>query len=371
MSPKGLAILGSGIFAKEAHLPSIAALPEGTAELRAIYSRSEKSATELATAAHEVLGASPQVYHDGAPNAGLDALLARTDIDAVIVALPISVQPDIVRRALAAGKHVLSEKPVAKDVASGIALIKDYDETYRPKKLVWRVAENYEVETGYLRAGAVIRSGKIGKVGFYNVRVVNHVPKDSKWYNTPWRTIPDYQGGFLLDGGVHTAAALRMILPSPIVSLSGYASLNQEHLPPHDTINAAARSEDGSHGLIELTFGAPQKSRSVEAHNNITVTGDRGWLQSETDYSMKPPVIRTIVNWVSKDNEGRDAGEEKETFNDEIIGVKSELVRFLKAIDGEDDGFGKPFDTLKDVAFIQAGLNSNGSPVDLVKLVQG
>lgn len=138
-----------------------------------------------------MLGASPQVYHDGAPNAGLDALLARTDIDAVIVALPISVQPDIVRRALAAGKHVLSEKPVAKDVASGIALIKDYDETYKPKKLVWRVAENYEVETGHLRAGAIIRSGKIGKVGFYNVRVVNHVPKDSKWYNTPWRTIPD------------------------------------------------------------------------------------------------------------------------------------------------------------------------------------
>ena len=42
----------------------------------------------------------------------------------------------------------------------------------------------------------------------------------------------------------------------------------------------------------------------------------------------------------------------------------------MDAIDGKDDGHGKGPDALKDVAFIQAALNSNGKPVDLIKLAQ-
>lgn len=133
----------------------------------------------------------PAVYHDADQKANLDVLLTRADIVAVIIALPITLQPSIVRKALAAGKHVLSEKPVAADVAGGLELIKEYDSLFKPKGLIWRVAENYEVEPGYQAAAKVIRDGKIGKVTSFNVRVVNHVAKDSKWYKTPWRTIPD------------------------------------------------------------------------------------------------------------------------------------------------------------------------------------
>lgn len=59
--------------------------------------------------------------------AGLGDLLARSDIHAVIVVLPISQQPDVIIRALKAGKHVLSEKPVAKDVKSALKLIEIYE----------------------------------------------------------------------------------------------------------------------------------------------------------------------------------------------------------------------------------------------------
>ena len=131
------------------------------------------------------------MYYDGDAAANLDALLARSDIDAVIIALPITVQPSIVRKALAAGKHVLSEKPVSPDVASGIELITEYNATYKPKGLVWRIAENYEIEPGYHVAAKAIRDGKIGKVNSFNARVVGYVAKDSKYYKTPWRTVPD------------------------------------------------------------------------------------------------------------------------------------------------------------------------------------
>ncbi|KAF7792029.1 hypothetical protein EIP86_003056 [Pleurotus ostreatoroseus] len=374
MSPTGFAILGSGIFAKEAHLPAVAALESGVAELKAVYSRSEKSAADLAGFAKELLklSAVPSVYHDADPNANLDVLLARTDIAAVVIALPITLQPTIVRKALAAGKHVLSEKPVAPDVAGGIALINDYNTKYKSKSLIWRVAENYEVEPAYQAAAKVIKDGRIGKVAFFNARVVNYIEKSNKYYNTPWRTIPDYQGGFLLDGGVHTIAALRTILSTTLTSLSGYASLNQDYLPPHDTINAVVRTASGAHGLVELTFGSPTPSRNALAHAGISVTGTEGWLALENAVGPdgKKGAMQLSVYTRVKNEKGEVVGEEKEETALPLSGVKEEFSRFFAAVRGQDDGFGKPEDALKDVAFIQAALNSNGEPVDLVKLVQ-
>lgn len=71
-----------------------------------------------------------------------------------------------------------------------------------------------------------------------------------------------------------------------------------------------------------------------------------------------------------KDDKGLPTGETEDVLEERSQGVEEELKRFFAAIAGNDDGFGDPFEALKDVAIVQAGLNSNGNPVDLVKLVQ-
>lgn len=184
-----------------AHLPAIRQL-DTKYELKAIYSRSQASASSYAKASEEDLALPPGslgLYHDeGGHDSSLDALLARSDIQAVIVILPINIQPEIVLRALEAGKHVLSEKPIAPTVKDGIKLIRTYESVYRPKGLVWRVAENFESEPGLRTAGKAIANQKIGNVCFWNLQVLNHVGMDSMWYKTSWRTVPKYQGGFLV-----------------------------------------------------------------------------------------------------------------------------------------------------------------------------
>lgn len=166
-----------------------------------------------------------------------------------------------------------------------------------------------------------------------------------------------------------------MILPSPIVSLSGYASLNQEYLAPQDVINATTQNADGSHGLIELHFGAPVPSRSKLAGSGISVTGSDGWLflevvKGKDDKGNVYPAVRITTRTVVKDDKGLPTGETEDVLEERSQGVEEELKRFFAAIAGNDDGFGDPFEALKDVAIVQAGLNSNGNPVDLVKLVQ-
>ena len=182
------------------------------------------------------------MYFDGDAATNLDALLARDDIHAVAIALPITVQPSIIRKCLAAGKHVLSEKPVAPDVAGGIALIEEYNKTYKPKGLVWRVAENWEVEPGYHVAAKAIRDGKIGKVNSFNARVVNYVAKDSKWYKTPWRTVPDVSAPFVLAN----AAWSSMLTPSDSTRAdSSYVTPRLHRLLPGTDPHVLARQLDG------------------------------------------------------------------------------------------------------------------------------
>jgi Oxidoreductase family, NAD-binding Rossmann fold len=77
---------------------------------------------QLKTAAESLVPpeSSLDSYHDrGGSPADLDALLNSPSIDAVIIALPSTVQPGINLAALQAGRHVLNEKPVAADLSSG------------------------------------------------------------------------------------------------------------------------------------------------------------------------------------------------------------------------------------------------------------
>lgn len=150
--------------------------------------------------------------------------------------------------------------------------------------------------------------------------------------------------------------------------MSAFASLTKDYLPPHDTINAVVRSADGSHGIVELTFGAPTTTRSKLAGNGLTITGTDGWIsvtQTAEQYSV-------VIRKLKKDQDGKEIGEDEE--NVEIPanpnGIQLEIAGFVKAIDGSDDGVGSPRGALRDVAFIQAALNSNGSPIDLDSLCQ-
>lgn len=192
-----------------AHVPAIKAASD-IIDFKAVYSRSSRTATSFSLD-KSVVDFNLDVYHG---DDGLSQLLKRDDIHAVIIALPIPKQPEIVELALKAGKHVLSEKPIAPDVAGAKKLIEVYETQYKPQSLSWRVAENFAHEPSVLRARDLVQSGKgpLGPVLYYDVKVVNHVKSGSKYHATEWRNVPQYQGGFLMDGGVHSVAALRVVL---------------------------------------------------------------------------------------------------------------------------------------------------------------
>ncbi|TVY36722.1 Uncharacterized protein LSUB1_G006087 [Lachnellula subtilissima] len=242
----GVAIIGSGIFVKEHHLPGV--LDADHLTLKAIYSRSLKSAQEL--------GVKVDLYSDdsGAGKTYHDLLLDES-IAAVIIALPILNQPEYIEAALAAGKHVLSEKPIAKDLKEAQRLI-EYSKSDKVKGgATWSVAENYRFLESFVYASQEVQ--KLGRVLGFTVKSFGNVGAGDKYFKTPWRQHPGYQGGFILDGGVHFAAATRLLLGKETkpVSLAAYSTLLREQLPPVDTINSIWLTKSGISGTFSVSFG--------------------------------------------------------------------------------------------------------------------
>ncbi|ERS96910.1 uncharacterized protein SPSK_02598 [Sporothrix schenckii 1099-18] len=345
-----VALLGAGIFAKEEHLPAVEAAESLT--LGAVYSRSKVSAEALAAAATH--GPKPDVYYDSPATTGksLTDLLARADIGAVIVCLPILVQPAVIRQALAAGKHVLSEKPIAKDVAAAKALIASHSKATLP---LWAVAENFRfLEVIQYAAARVGQMG--GEVTTFHMTMNTLIGDDDKFFNTEWRKVPGYQGGFLLDGGVHFIAGLRHLLGATaakhdIAKVSAFTTLLQPKLAPVDTVQSILATDKGAIGTFCVSFGTEFKSAF-----EIEVVTTKGAV------TLTPTAVTST--WVEA--AGGNKKEDKKEFSFSS-GVKPEVVAFGASLaKGAVDPRQSAEEALKDLAILEALLTSadqGGAPL--------
>lgn len=316
--PIRLALIGAGIFARDAHIPALNELRDRF-EIAAIYSRTRATAEKLLP----LLPGELDVYTD------LSALLQRQDIDTVDVLLPIEALPAAVDMALASGKHVVSEKPIAPDVASGRRLLTD---CHTHPGQVWMVAENIRYTTAFRRAAEIIRSGEIGKILMINWAVYGALNPDNKYYQTEWRRSGTFPGGFLLDGGVHNIAALRM-LGGNIVSVSAETRQLRDDLPPADTLTAALQFESGVIGSFSITFAG----RTPLPPTFLTVAGEKGMIRA---------------NWGALE-----VTTEEGTLNESVPAggdVQAELAAFADAVLDGKPHVNSPLEALRDVAVLEA-----------------
>ena len=137
---------------------------------------------------------------------------------------------------------------------------------------------------------------------------------------TSWRKTPSYQGGFLLDGGVHFTAGIRLLLASAsagegtyIENLSAHTAQLQSHLPPADTVDATMKTNTGATGSFSVSFGT-----TLPDDFEYRVACERG-------------SVTVREGSVAVRREGREEAESRE-FPDEGEGVMQEVQAWAKGI---------------------------------------
>jgi len=312
----GIAIIGGGIFVKEQHLPGV--LKCDSLSLKAIFSRSLSSAQATADLIPSLGGSvTPDLYSsDAGVGKTYHDLLLREDIQAVIVALPIISQPEYIEAALTAGKHVLAEKPIAADVAAAKKLIAFADSVGAEKGATLAIAENYRFVPSFTYARE--QGSQLGRVTHFSIRVFGHMKTDTKWYKTAWRAKPEYQGGFLLDGGVHHAAASRLFLSgadNAAATVQAFTNLVQPTLPPIDTVNAIIKTKSGASGSFQHSAGSNlrvfeweigyEKGTLKTVGEKVTVTPLEGGEPIVKEFTRTSGVAEEIVAWAKAIEDGK------------------------------------------------------------------
>ena len=211
---------------------------------------------ERARASAEKWGATP--YNS------IEELLKDERIDAVTIGTPSGLHADQALLAIAAGKHVVIEKPIDIDLAKANKLV---DAARKANVVVTPVCQN-RYGGGVLKLHEWLDAGKLGRL-IYGESTI-------KWYRTQeYYNSGDWRGTWALDGGgalmnqgVHYADQLRWAMGNP-KTLTAYAATLGHEMEAEDVVSASILFESGAIGTLTATTCAyPGFSTTLEVYGS-------------------------------------------------------------------------------------------------------
>ncbi|CAI4903775.1 AHL_G0053120.mRNA.1.CDS.1 [Saccharomyces cerevisiae] len=319
MTQLKVGIIGTGIFARDRHLPSYQELSDNF-KVVAAFNRHKAKALNFAKIAHIPEN---KIYDN------VDEILNDSDVDFIDALLPVQFNVDIVEKAVKAGKPVLLEKPIAANLKQAKEIVKLADSTPIPIG----VAENWL----YLPC---VKTAK------EQIKKIKHI------------------GGYLSDGGVHQLALVTTLL-GEFGSVSALTRQVREASGADDIVFATVQLKDadviGSF-TYGSAFGATEKSTFLKVYGkNGTVTIDLS--------DKRNPVVKVRLGGSAEDNSDEQI---LKIENDESFGVNSEFLNFHEAVSKKNKSLylGTPRVVFHHLACVDAFLKSSAKNGDNVKVEQ-
>ncbi|WP_199538211.1 Gfo/Idh/MocA family protein [Emticicia sp. C21] len=175
--------------------------------------------------------------------ANLDEMLAGVPFDMMVTLTDMQVHGDLNKKALLAGKHVWSEKPMANTYAEGKALL----ELAKRKKLrIWG-APAVVNSPQFAFMSKTIQEGKLGRIASAHGQYGHTGPTWSAFFY-------EKGGGSMPDLGVYNMATLTGLL-GPAKSVMAMTSIVNPERTVDDKGKIKVEAEDNAHVLLEHDKG--------------------------------------------------------------------------------------------------------------------
>ena len=199
-----------------------------------------------------------------------EAIIDDPEIDAIYNPLPNHLHVPWTVRALAAGKHVLCEKPIGLTVAEAEQLIEARDRSKR------KVQEAFMVRTHpqWLKAQALVQDGRIGELrtmfGYFS-----YFNRDA----ANIRNVPDFGGGAVMDIGcylIHTSRMMFGAEPRRVMSL-----IDRDPELGVDRLASIMLDFDGGQSIGTC-------STQAAAYQRMHIVGTTGRIEIEIPFNAPP-----------------------------------------------------------------------------------
>jgi UDP-N-acetyl-2-amino-2-deoxyglucuronate dehydrogenase len=259
-SERNIAVVGAGVIGKQ-HGLVISQLADRlrlTAVVDVVGERAQQLAAE----------------RGGKPFTSLADALSNADIDIVAVCTPTGRHGEVAIEALAAGKHVIVEKPAEITVERTDEII----EAQRKAGTVVTVISQHRFDAATETVLAAIQRGELG-------RLTSGIASIDWWRGQSYYDSGDWRGTWELDGGgalmnqgVHTVDLLVAALGRPVEVFAYTGTLAHQRIEVEDVAVGVVRFESGALGVLHATTSAyPGLSARLQVH------GDKGSAVIDND----------------------------------------------------------------------------------------
>jgi len=240
-------LIGASDIAKTRMIPAIRSQPDSgiTAVLSSSAERGKQYADENKI---------PKAYHD------LDAFLRDPGIDVVYISTTNELHASQAIAAAKAGKHILSDKPLALNLADAQAMVSAAND----KGVVFGTNHHLRNAVTHRTMRQLIKDGAIGKPLAARVFHAVYLPPRLQG----WRlNRPEAGGGVILDITVHDADTLHFLLDDDVqdvIARSAQQGLGQGGL--EDAVMGVMYFRNGTMAMFHDAFTIKHAQTGVEVH---------------------------------------------------------------------------------------------------------
>jgi predicted dehydrogenase len=262
-APMRIGILGAARIAEEA---IVAPARETGSELTVVGARSLARARAFADE-HGVRRATDDYAR----------VIDDPEVDLIYNPLPNAMHAEWNLRAIAAGKHVLSEKPFARNAAEA----REVDDAARSAGLVVADGFHYRYHPSFLRLIEIVEHGEIGEVVAVRARFLAPRPPAGDL-----RISPELAGGALMDAGCYSLHAVHLVSalllgPARLESAEGRAFAD---LPDIDeAVTAEFSLPRGARGVAHCWMGADRIELTLEVEGTAGSVRIPNFVRAQLD----------------------------------------------------------------------------------------
>lgn len=187
----------------------------------------------------------PTLFPGVAREASAEALIARPDIDLVIIASPNRLHLAQATAVLQAGKHVIIEKPVTETAAEWYHLI----QLAQTQNRLLVPFQNRRWDGDFQTVRQLVHSGQLGNIHYY----ASHWPKyrPTVPQRATWKSIPDPTSGLLYDLGPHLIDQALVLFGVPHTVFARVAQ-NRPGSPSDDFLHLELRYRSGLVAVLQV-----------------------------------------------------------------------------------------------------------------------
>lgn len=282
---------------------------------------------------------------------GLDAYkkVLATDVNYVILATPPGFRPQHLKAAIAAGKNVFAEKPVAVDGPGVRTVLALYDEA-KKKGLGVAAGTQNRHKTGYLETIKRLHDGAIGPIMaarcYYNTGTLWMKPRQPEWSDMEWQIrnwlyFTWLSGDHIVEQHVHNLDAMHWAFgthPVRAVGVGGRQARTDPafgHIYDHFTVDfeydngvhmmSMCRQMANCDRFIGEAWVGPKGTCQINNYTQYIISGETNWRFGEKD---NDPYVQEHADLIASLRAGKPINELTNVAESTLMAIMGRMAAY-------------------------------------------